>query len=305
MKTFTETIRINNNIRHLREMFVLMSRAGVDPMRFVDWYTTEGLEKQRQGLLVEASEEWLMEIWGWDTLKKGANWLGQGVKDIATGNVDYKAMGDRWKKGGEVMGNVLTAPIAAGTAMAGGTARGLLGSGASNLAGGVMGGLGLGGDNTTKDPATDTPAGGAAPPGGTPHGAGGAAPPGGTPHGTGGGKDAAPATPADPMAGPVKNAHSALDALSKRMGNSKNLAQELGGQPFQSMVANLLYMIQNNQAIQPAVQRQPAKLLRLLLEQNRQWQHPSNRLEMPLSERTITRIGNTLMVSQNSLARFD
>jgi hypothetical protein len=275
MKTFNETLRINNCKRQLVEVFYLMSRSGVDPMRFVDWYTLDGIEKQNQGLLVEASEEWLREAW-YDPLVNAGKWVAQGAKDIATGNLDYGAMGDRAQKVGQGVGNVLTAPIAAGTAMAGGAARGLLGSGAKNLAGGVMGGLGLGGNNTTPEGGE-----GAAPPGSTPGTPGAGGPGAGTP-GAGGGAGAGAgagaggpgagagagaggpgagagagaggpgAKPADPNAQHIQQAHAALDALSKRMGNSKNLAQELGGQPFQSMVANLLYMLKNNQVVAPA-----------------------------------------------------
>ena len=168
MKTFNETLKINNTKRKLFETFVLMSRNGIDPMRFVDWYTLDGIEKQNQGLLVEASEEWLISEGWWDNIKAGANAVGRGIANVATGNV----------AGG--------APGAPGTPHAGGHE----------------------------------------------------------------GKPGEEGKPADPMAGHMKNAHTALDSLSKRMGNSKGLAQELGGQQFQSMVANLMYMIQNNQVVQ-------------------------------------------------------
>jgi hypothetical protein len=61
MKTFIESIQLTTNLKMMKEAFILMSQHGINPNDFVEWYTTDGIVMQDQGLLLESSENWLSE----------------------------------------------------------------------------------------------------------------------------------------------------------------------------------------------------------------------------------------------------
>lgn len=95
MRTFTESLKISTNLKLLKESFVLMSQRGIDPMNFVEWYTTDGILQQDQGLILEASEQWLEA--------KVANW----VRDMA----GQKGLGQFTNKLGSMAGSAAAGGI--------------------------------------------------------------------------------------------------------------------------------------------------------------------------------------------------
>ena len=46
-------------MRQIQQSFVVLSQNGINPDDFVDWYISDGFDKQNQGLLFEATEQWL------------------------------------------------------------------------------------------------------------------------------------------------------------------------------------------------------------------------------------------------------
>lgn len=59
MRTFTETLKFNSNLKMLEDCFALMSEKGIDPNRFVEWYCHFGIEKQDQSILIESCNLWI------------------------------------------------------------------------------------------------------------------------------------------------------------------------------------------------------------------------------------------------------
>ena len=105
MRTFTESLQITTNIKMLRESFILMSERGINPNDFVEWYTTDGIGAQDQGLLTEASEEWLEG--------RVADW----IRDYA----GQKGLGRMTNALGTAMGSVVGGGIDAAKGLAGAT----------------------------------------------------------------------------------------------------------------------------------------------------------------------------------------
>ena len=57
MRTFVESLKITNNMVLLKETFICMSERGVNPSKFVEWYTTDGIEDNSD----KAAEKWLSD----------------------------------------------------------------------------------------------------------------------------------------------------------------------------------------------------------------------------------------------------
>ena len=109
MRTFTESLKTTTNLRMVRESFILMSERGIDPNDFVEWYTTDGIGMQDQGLLTEASEEWLKnEIYlnegFFDRFKQGYQQTANRPKSSAVTYGLGRALGGASELGGKVGG---------------------------------------------------------------------------------------------------------------------------------------------------------------------------------------------------------
>jgi len=79
MKTFSESMHITRHMRQVQECLILMSQNGISPVKFVDWYLSDGLVHQSNRKLNESAQKWLQhnlilaEQEGvWSDVKKGA-----------------------------------------------------------------------------------------------------------------------------------------------------------------------------------------------------------------------------------------
>lgn len=196
--------------------FTLMASRGVDPRRFVEWYTTEGILFNEDDA-PEQSKQWLQQ----ELL------LVEGFGDWWKKNMTYDNIAGAGQAVGTGVGHLAALPGAA-LAATGGAVRGAVGTGAGHLWGGLKAGLGVGGGQNSEQPVDLAPY--AVGPGGQ-----GGGQQGGGQQQAGGGQD---------MQQQFTAAHQALSNLSKNLPD--DLKKNNG---FAASLQALIGMLSNPQQI--------------------------------------------------------